>query len=378
MSRDVIVIGGGVIGCAVAHELARRGCGVQLVADRALAQGATQASGGMLVPYVEAHAEGPMLELSIRSLDMYDDFVARTRDDGVADDDVFEYAREGSIQVAFTEEEVAALRRAFEQLERRHVRAEWLGSHDLKRTEPPISDAATAGLLIPLHGVVGAEALTMALWSAATTRGARFFPATATRVRRAGDGLVVEASGGRVHADTVVIAAGAWTPRIAVEGAPQIPVVPVRGQLIHLQWNGVPLRHSVWGPRCYLVPWADGRLLVGATMEPVGFDERNTVAGVHDLLGAATELVPNIRAAAFEGARAGLRPGTPDGLPVIGRSPVLPDLVYATGHYRNGVLLAPVTASLVGDLIVEGREDPILRAFSIGRFGGTHGDVVER
>jgi glycine oxidase ThiO len=378
MARDVIVIGGGVIGCAIAHELARRGCHVQLVADRALAQGATHASGGMLVPYVEAHHAGPMLELSVRSLSLYDEFVSRTRSDGVADDEVFEYVRAGSLQVAFTDDVAAALRRAFEQIAAQGVRADWLDREGLRRIEPRISDGATAGLLIAGHGVVGAEALTAALWSAATSCGARYFPATVTRVRRSAEGLTVEASGGRLQADVVVVAAGAWAPTIEIEGAPHLPIQPVRGQLVHLQWEGAPLKRILWGPRCYMVPWADGRLLVGATMEQVGFDERNTVAGVHDLLDAATELVPRAWTAAFDSARAGLRPGTPDGLPIIGRSPVLPGLVYATGHYRNGVLLAPVTASLVGDLIVDDREDPILKYFTAERFGGTHGKVVAR
>lgn len=370
MGREAIVIGGGVIGCAVAYELARRGCRVQLVADRALAQGATQASGGMLVPYVEAHAEGPMLDLSVRSLSLYNDFISRIRDDGVADDEAFEYSRNGSLQVAFSEEDAARLTVATEHLLRAHVDARWLDAASVRDAEPLLSEAALGGLLIGDHGIVGAEILTAALWSAATTHGARFFPARATRIRPDAEGVVVEASGGRLHADVVVLAAGAWSSQIEIAGAEPAPIVPVRGQLVQLQWDGPPPAHILWGPRCYMVPWRDGRVLVGATLEHVGYDERNTAAGVHDLIDAASALVPRTLTAAFEGARAGLRPGTPDGLPVLGRSPSLPGLIYATGHYRNGVLLAPATAALVGDLIVEGREDPLLASFSITRFGG--------
>lgn len=363
-------MGGGVIGCAIAHGLAARGCDVQLVADRGLARGATQASAGMLVPYVEAHGEGPILDLAVRSLALYDEFVERTRADGVADDQAFEYTRCGSLQVAFDAEREAALRAAATHLATKGVRAEWLDPAALRRVEPALSQSASGGLLIADHAVVGAEALTAALWSAATTRGARFLPGRVTRIRRDG---IVEASGGTLRADVVVLASGAWSAQIEIEGLPPLPVFPVRGQLVRLILEAVVLQHIIWGPRCYLVPWTDGTLLVGATAENVGYDERNTAAGVHDLLDAASEVVPRVWAAAFEGARSGLRPATDDGLPIIGRSASAPGVVFATGHYRNGVLLAPITAALVGALVMDGREDPILRHFSPDRFGGQHG-----
>jgi glycine oxidase len=369
MAREVIVIGGGVIGCAIAHELTRRGCRVQLVADRALGQGATQASGGMLVPYLEAHDEGPLLDLSVRSLALYDEFVSRTRGDGVADDEEFEYTRRGSVQVSLSQDDAARLQQWAAHLVRQGVRAEWLDAAGLRRAEPMLGDCVVGGLLVSEHGVVGAEALTAALWSAATSNGARFFPGRVTRIRGDGAAVVVEASGGLLHADTVVLAAGAWASRIWIEGEGAPPVSPVRGQLLRVRWEGDPLSRILWGPRCYLVPWRNGMLLIGATLEHVGYDERTTAAAVHDLIDAASELVPHVRAAAFEEARAGLRPGTPDGLPIIGRSRAVPGLVYATGHYRNGVLLAPATAALVGELVIDGREDPLLRSFSIDRFG---------
>ena len=148
-----------------------------------------------------------------------------------------------------------------------------------------------------------------------------------------------------------------------------MPVRPVRGQLLHLGWQGPPLRRVTWSSRCYLVPWDDGTLLVGATVEEAGFDERATVAGVRDLLDAAAETVPHAWSAAFLGARVGLRPAAPDEMPIIGRSEALPSVVYATAHYRNGVLLAPVTADLVADLMMEGAAERALEPFSPRRFG---------
>jgi glycine oxidase len=167
----------------------------------------------------------------------------------------------------------------------------------------------------------------------------------------------------------VVVAAGSWSGQIDIEGVPPLPVRPVRGQLLQLSWEGLPLRRIVWGPRCYLVPIAAGSILVGATVEDAGFDERTTVAGVRDLLDSACDLVPHLWQATFVGARVGLRPGTADEMPIIGRSSRMPGLVYATGHYRNGVLLAPLTARMVADLVLENREDPLLDGTRPQRFG---------
>ena len=141
------------------------------------------------------------------------------------------------------------------------------------------------------------------------------------------------------------------------------------GQLLSLAWTGTPLRRVTWSSRCYLVPWDDGTLLVGATVEEAGFDERTTVAGVRDLLDAACELVPHAWESGFRGARVGLRPATPDDLPVIGLSRAMPNLMYATGHYRNGVLLAPLTAQLVADVMLDNRIDPMLEVVRPSRFG---------
>ena len=147
------------------------------------------------------------------------------------------------------------------------------------------------------------------------------------------------------------------------------PVRPVRGQLLHLHFDRRPLGRVVWGTDCYLVPWRDGSLLVGATVEEVGFDETATAGGVKRLLESSAELLTNTPDARFEAVRVGLRPGTPDELPLIGPSSTMPGVYYATGHYRNGVLLTPLTAKLVADLVLEGRQDPNLELVRPDRFG---------
>jgi glycine oxidase len=366
--QDIIVIGAGVVGCAVAYELARRGASVQVVDDRAAGMGATQAAAGILAPYVEADAEGPLLDLTVCSLHLFDEFMDRVaRDGGVA----VPYQRNGTLQVATTAAQLEAHTETAARLHRRGVAATVLDAEAVRMEEPHVRGQVAGGLIVPTHGFVGAGELTRALAAAARRHGAQVVEHS--RVRRisvSGPDLIVETGRGSLGGSAVVLAAGSWSPQIEIEGVDaRVPVRPVRGQLLRLEWQGPPLRRVTWSDRCYLVPWIDGTLLVGATVEHVGFDERTTVDGIRGLMDAACDLVPEIRGAGFAGARAGLRPGTIDDLPIIGPSRVIPRLMYATGHYRNGVLLAPLTAKLVADAMLDERMDPLLAAISPQRFG---------
>jgi len=281
------------------------------------------------------------------------------------------YRRSGTLDVATTEAELAALKATAEVLARRDVPAVILDAQAVRGEEPHVGDAAAGGLLIDSHGFVAAGEMTRALAAAAHRAGARPIARSRARriARRHGD-MVVETDRGSLTGHAVVLAAGSWSGEVEIEGvSARVPVRPVRGQLLHLGWNGTPLRRVTWSGRCYLVPWDDGTLLVGATVEEAGFDERTTVEGVRQLLDGVCALAPHARAAGFLGARVGLRPATRDDLPVIGRSVVLPNLVYATGHYRNGVLLAPLTAQVVADLMLDNKTDPLLAAVMPSRFG---------
>jgi glycine oxidase len=367
-SPDIVVVGAGIIGCAVAYELARRGASVQIVDDRVAGMGATQASAGVLAPYIEAQEGSALLELTVRSLELFDKFVARVSTiSGVE----IAYHRTGTLEVVAQAEGMQRLEIAARALGRSGVVAHLLGPDALRREEPHLAEGAAAGLLIPCQGFVGAADLTRALVATARRHGAQLVEGSRVRaVVRAGDDLVVETDRGSLTGNWVIIAAGSWSGHIGVEGiSTRLPVRPVRGQLLQLAWPGPPLRRVVWGERCYLVPWDNGTLLVGATVEEAGFDERTTAAGVRDLLDAACELAPHAWTAGFVAAKAGLRPATPDELPVIGSSGTVPNLVYATGHYRNGVLLSPLTAQLVADAVLENRIDPLMGATSPQRFG---------
>lgn len=366
---DVIVIGSGIVGCAVAYELGRRGASVDVVDDRRPGAGATQASAGMLAPYNEADEEGPHLELTARGLDGFDNFVARVAADS---GERVKYDRSGTLTLAFDDDAMQRLARVAALTRSRGADAVLFDGGAVRREEPSASHAAIGGLLIPSHGYVAAGELTHALVTAGERHGVRFVDTSRSlQIRQQGAGVVLTNASGSISAAHVVIAAGSWAGQIQVAGASgPAPVQPVRGQLLHLKATGTNLRRVTWSRRCYLVPWDDGSLLVGATVEHVGFDERTTVEGMRDLLDGLAEAVVPGWPATVVAVRAGLRPGTPDGLPIIGPSAAAPRVMYAIGHYRNGVLLSPLTASLVADVLLEGRTDPLLSVTGAARFGG--------
>ena len=367
---DIVVVGAGIVGCAVGYELARRGASVQVVDGRPVGMGATQASAGVLAPYIEADERSSVfLDLAVRSLRLYDSFISSVASDSGVN---VTYHRTGTLEVATSDERMAALRNIAARLEAQGVPLGLVDGHAARAEEPHLGGDVVGGLLIPAHGFVVASELTRALAAAARRHGAQLVEGSQVqRIAKVDGDLVVETGRGPITSNAVVLAAGSWSGQIEIVGlmAP-VPVRPVRGQLLHVAWNGPPLRRVIWGERCYLVPWDDGTLLVGATVEEAGFDERTTVAGVRDLLDAACDLVPHAWMASFLEARAGLRPASADQLPIVGASRALPNLMYATGHYRNGVLFAPLTAQLVADALLDNRIDPALEATSPQRFGG--------
>jgi glycine oxidase len=362
---NLIVAGAGIVGCAIAHELARRGAHVRVFDPRGIGLGATRASAGILAPHIEGHAE-PLLSLCLRSLDAYDQFIECVRTDASRP---IEYERTGTLQVAVSEPESADLKALSRQLAQRGVPHTRLAKNALREFEPALLGNASSALLVPEHGYVHVGALTEALAQAAERRGATFARQRVIQVRQRGTGVNVQTDTGAVDGDAAIVAAGSWSDAIAPGSATPSMVKPMRGQLIRLRPEQRLLSRVIWGSRCYLVPWHDGSVLAGATVEDVGFDERSTAAAVKELTEYAIELVPALARAAFDGVHVGLRPQSPDELPVIGRSSTMGNLFYATGHYRNGVLLAPLTAALVADLVLEAADRPELEFVRPDRFG---------
>jgi glycine/D-amino acid oxidase-like deaminating enzyme len=206
--------------------------------------------------------------------------------------------------------------------------------------------------------------LTEALAGAAMARGVRFSNTAVLGIEGSSTARVTTTSD-VIESDAVVVASGSWSVPSRPSQAP--PITPIRGQLLHLRADGVAAASVIWGSACYVVPWSDGSVLVGATVEDVGFDERSTADGVRGLLTAAIDLLPSLADAHFDSVRVGFRPRAMDELPIIGRSDTMPGVFYALGHYRNGVLLAPLTAALMGDLVLDGKPRDEIAAIKPGR-----------
>jgi len=347
---SIVVVGGGVIGYSVAELLARRGADVQVIDMRGPGAGATQASAGMLVPHIEGHHEA-LLRTGVRSLALYDEFVRHlesTTGLGV------EYERCGSLQVARTAAHAASLVRMASDLEARGVAHALMGGDEVRALEPALGSDIHSGLLVTEHGYVHVGALMTALVRSAERHGARTRLARVETLDRVDGQWRLQLDSGSLEADVVVLAAGSWSGAL---GLSRVPVRPIRGQALEMAPVAPALSRVIWCEDCYLVPWRNGSTIVGATVEDVGFDEAATDEAVATLREASARLVPGLASAPLRAVRTGLRPATADELPLVGWSPEHPKLMLATGHYRNGILLAPLTARLVADALA-GRSAP--------------------
>ena len=342
---DVVVVGGGAVGLGVAWRCALSGATVRIF-DSSGGRGATWAAAGLLAPVTEVHyGEEPLLALNLASSGRYPSFVAELEDaSGVATG----YRQSGTLMVARDADENRALDELFRFQSSLGLEVERLTGRDTRAEEPGLAPNVRGGILVEGDHQVDNRALLSALRAACANEGVAISHDTVKGIEVARDRVVAvaTASEGAVPCGTVVLAAGSWSG--SVEGLPAdaVPKVrPVKGQLLHLK--GEPLaRRNVRGVDAYLVPRADGRLVVGATVEERGWDTSVTAGAVFELLRAAYELLPGTAELELTEAVAGLRPGSPDNAPLIGPSSV-EGLLLATGHYRNGVLLTPVTADAI-------------------------------
>lgn len=369
---DVVVIGGGIIGLASAWRLAQRSLSVTLV-DPAPGSGASHAAAGMLAPVGEVHyGEEPLLALTLAAAHRWPAFAAALTEASGID---VGYRTDGTLTVAYDDDDLAAV----EEL-RRFQASLGLGVQRLRAAacrdrEPSLSPRLRGGVLVDGDHQVDNRAVVRALLAAAERAGVVVVrePATGLSIV-AGRAAGIRTPGRALPAGTVVLAAGCWSATLA--GIPPDvvpPVRPVKGHILRLHGDpAAPLlaasvRGLVAGRSVYLVPRLGGELVVGASVEELGFDTTVRAGPVLALLDAATALVPGMGELELVEATAGLRPGTPDNAPIIGPS-ALDGLVVATGHYRNGVLLAPVTADAVAGMVADGATPPAVAAFAPGRF----------
>jgi glycine oxidase len=357
-TTDVAVIGAGAIGTAIAWRCAQRGLSVTVV-DPEPARGAWHTAAGMLAPITELHyAETPLLRLNLASLAAYPSFAAElTAASGLPTG----YTECGTVSVAWDAADLAALRDLHAFAQSLGLPVSMLPGRDLRALEPAVASGLPGGLLAEGDHQIDPRLLHAALLAAGTAAGVRFRTAGARLTDLTTE--VALHDGGTLSAGTVVVAAGAWSGH---------GVRPVKGQTLRLRLPGPPrtarvVRGSVKGSPVYVVPRADGEYVVGASSEEVGFDDRPRAGAVYDLLRDAQSLLPELGEAALAEVCTGFRPGSPDNAPLLGPSGV-DGVLLATGHFRNGILLTPVTADGIAELITTGSLPELLAPFTAARF----------
>ncbi|GAC1544364.1 MAG: glycine oxidase ThiO [Vulcanimicrobiaceae bacterium] len=366
----IVVVGAGLIGLGIAFELASRGAAVRVLDAGRPSSGASWAGAGMLAPYTESLPSPPFAAFCAESLARYPAFVAALHACGGVD------ARlhlDGIVEAAYDAASVTRLRAHVADLSARGIDARWLGAAEAHMLEPALGAGALGAAYSTREGHVDNRRLGRALEAACLARGVRIDADTGPVTLEADARRVLGVRGpeGFIPASAVVNATGARAAHLA--GVPErarVPVVPVKGQMLALAMPVGLVRRVVWVPGAYLVPRDDGRLLIGATVESGAEDVRVTARGIAALLDAALRGMPALGELTVAETWAGLRPGTPDGLPFLGESE-LGGYVVATGHYRNGILLTPATAVAVADLL-QGRPGAATRldAFSPQRRHG--------
>ncbi|TVY00280.1 glycine oxidase ThiO [Paenibacillus cremeus] len=354
-----IVIGGGVIGGAAAYDLSKAGFDVTVLDKGAFGQEASTAAAGMLGAQVETHHSGPFYELCRHSQQLYRAWTDELEQiSGIS----AQYISEGILRAALTDEDEQELRSRLPWIQD----AEWLDAAAMRRMEPELSPDIRGGLYLPADHQVHPVWLAKALQAALVKQGCRireWTPAfrllTGPGAGTAGRRIIgVQTSEGPLYADLTVLAAGAWSPALTEPLGLTLPMFPVKGQCISVKTAAPLIRSTVFTKGCYIVPKQDGSYIVGATQVEVGFDKHVHVQTIADLHEKAAALLPRMAEAEFVHTWAGLRPGTQDGLPFLGTLDTALGLIWATGHYRNGILLAPVTGALVKQLALG--EQPLL------------------
>src|SRR3979490_129553 len=372
---DVAIAGGGVIGGAIALELARAGLHVAVFDRQQAGQEASWASAGILSPAPENPGMVAMVPLGKASLALYPEFVGWVEEISGKNTG---FRAKGTLEALFSHDTKAELSTIIALHHGLGLKAEPLRAEDARELEPALSEDVEAAVLRPDECSVDNRALTSAVLDAAQRSGAEVFPGNGAKaIWREGDrcrGLILENE--EVEAKWTIIAAGCFSA--AIEGvAAYAPVRPPKGQRVALRAEDLEIQRVLWSEHIYLVPRNDGRILAGATVEYVGFDKRTTAGGIEKILSAAIELAPQLANARIEETWAGLRPDSPDHLPILGPAD-LHGLLMATGHFRSGILLTPITARLVREWITEQRVSTDWDRFTPLRFLSTADNASRR
>lgn len=374
----IAIIGGGVIGLSIARALHKLGVRDITVIDRGkMGQEASWAAAGMLAPNAETETIDDFYRLCSDSNSLYGAFASELLDETGID---IEFRPSGTLELAFDEKNASRLERKFGHQQKAGIEVDKLSPAEIRDLEPTISPEVLCGLHYPNDGHVENRKLVAALIKYAQINDIRLMENTAVNdiLVSGGNAVGVRISAGSIDADATILATGAWSSLIKIGGsAPPFDVKPIRGQMIALQGTTGAFGKVIYGAGAYLVPRADGRILVGATVEDAGFEKAVTEAAVGQLRAAAIRTMPPLEHLEIVDSWSGFRPFAADEMPIIGPVGGINGLTVATAHYRNGILLAPVTAEIVSRFVAKGEVSPYFDMFSAARFTSSRGAVSE-
>lgn len=365
MSPEILIIGGGVIGLSLARSLKKFGAGKITILERGTpGRESSFAAAGMLAPQAETDKLDDFFDFCHESNKLYPQFAAELFDETGVD---IELDRAGTLYLAFSDEDVREINRRYVWQKGAGLPIEYLTAEEIRRSEPFVSPDVREGLFFPNDRQVENRKLLLALQKFAELNEIQIVENTEVKniVVKDGKATGAETGNGIFSAQTIILTTGAWTSLVKVNNLDlSFKVRPIRGQMLSFQAARRFFRHVIYSPRGYVVPRVDGRILAGATVEDVGFDKSVTGAGIDFLLERALEIAPSLANLESNDKWSGLRPAAADGMPVLGAVPEAENLFAATAHYRNGILLAPITAETLASKILNDVESRYLQIFS--------------
>ncbi len=367
-TTDVVIVGGGVIGCAIAHHLRKSGIDVAVFDQGEIGAEASSAAAGLLAPLGSLSGPGPFADLLLASFALFPALVPELED---ASGINLEYEQTGALRVVRDAKHIPNLRKRMKAWQPLGLEMHWLTGDEAREREPLLSPAICAAIYAPEESQIKASHVVKAFSLAATNRGAKLYShreITGVQHHNARVTGVYTEQGETIACNHLVIAAGAWAARCSGWLNIELPVSPQRGQILTLRQPSPPLRYIVFGEAAYFAPKSGEPVIVGATREEVGFDKQLTAGGIAWLLNTAIRLIPALESSPIDQMLAGLRPRTPDNQPILGPAAGWENVTLAIGHGSVGILLSAITGKAIAEWVVRGEVPELVRPFSLERF----------
>jgi glycine oxidase len=348
---DVIIVGGGVIGCSIAYQLSKGGKQVLILERGTIGSESSKSAAGMLAVQAELDVSNPLYPLAKRSSEMFPSLAEEIKE--VTGRDIL-LQNNGMLKIAQTEEDAIHLKQVTKQQQSINEDATWLTKEEILQKEPSLSEQLFGGIHFPNESHVSASELTTALAEAAVHYGARIkeYCHVERVVTDKGICQGVQTNYGMYAAEQVVLATGAWSGKWLPDNLPTNTIYPVKGEAFLVKTNTKPIKKTIFGNGCYIVPKKGGELLIGATMKMHTFNKDVTLGGISNLMQKAMGILPSLSDGVIKSLWAGIRPMTCDGVPIVGPHPEIKGVTFATGHFRNGILLSPITGYLIANQLL--------------------------